>query len=397
MVEVVRSGELTEAAAPSTPGSWRMVGQQHAVGALRQALERDRLAHAYLFSGPRGVGRATLARRLAQALSCEQPSGVDPCLDCRSCRQIEAGTWPDFHLVRVGGICDESDHRDHATDGSTRIRICQVRRVARQSAMPQWNAVAPSGALAFDLDAAVAAGAAPSAPARRPRCIFVIDAAEDLQTEAAHALLKTLEEPAESALLVLIASDIDQVLPTIRSRCQELALRPLGRRELARALEAEGVERERAEEVAEAAEGRYGLARQLLQDPSLVVLRETTFADIERLLGAGRNERFDYAAALGRRWTRERESVLATIDLWRDWWRTALRRAAIEGEPGLPAPRELVRALQAVQRAREHLLENTNPQLALEVMLLDIPRAPQLAVARQGEETRRGTEAYAQE
>lgn len=384
--------------------TWGMVGQQHAVTALRQALERDRLAHAYLFSGPRGVGRATLARRLAQALSCERPSGVDPCLECRPCRQIEAGTWPDFHVVRVGGICDESDHKDHAADGSTRIRICQVRRIARQSAMPQWNAGAPTGLLGFDLGDAPARG--------RPQCIFVIDAAEDLQTEAAHALLKTLEEPPESALLVLVASDIEEVLPTIRSRCQELALRPLGRRELAEALVAEGVDGARAAEVAEAAEGRYGLARQLLQDPSLGVLRETTFEDIERLLGAGRNERFDYAAALGRRWTRERESVLATLDLWRDWWRTALRRAALQGEPGLPgspesssgepsarepSPRELVRALRAVQRAREHLLENTNPQLALEVMLLDIPRAPQLAVARQGEETRRGPQAHAQE
>jgi len=370
-----------------------MVGQQHAVGALRQALERDRLAHAYLFSGPRGVGRATLARRLAQALSCERPTGVDPCLECRPCRQIEAGTWPDFHVVRIGGICDESDHKDHAADGSTRIRICQVRRIARQSAMPQWNANAAS-TLAFDLGDVDDAGGVPARG--RPQCVFVIDAAEDLQTEAAHALLKTLEEPPESALLVLIASDIDEVLPTIRSRCQELALRPLGRRELAEALVTEGVDSERARDVADAAEGRYGLAQQLLQDPSLGVLRETTFEDIARLLGAGRNERFDYAAALGRRWTRERESVLTTLDLWRDWWRTALRRAAIESEPGQPGPRELVRALRAVQRAREHLLENTNPQLALEVMLLDIPRAPQLAVAQQGEEMRRGTEAYAQ-
>ena len=377
---------LSEVPGLADRSTWGMVGQQHAVAALRQALERDRLAHAYLLSGPRGVGRATLARRLAQALSCERPSGVDPCLECRPCRQIEAGAWPDFHLVRVGGICDESDHKDHAADGSTRIRICQVRRIARQSAMPQWNASVPSApTLAFDLGDAPARG--------RPQRIFVIDAAEDLQTEAAHALLKTLEEPAESALLVLIAGDIEEVLPTIRSRCQELALRPLGRRELAEALAREGVHRERAAEVADAAEGRYGFARQLLQDPSLGVLRETTFEDIERLLGAGRNERFDYAAALGRRWTRERESVLATLDLWRDWWRTALRRAALDGEPGLPSPRELVLALRAVQRAREHLLENTNPQLALEVMLLDIPRAPQLAVARQGEETRRGPEA----
>jgi DNA polymerase-3 subunit delta' len=328
-----------------------------------------------------------LARRLAQALCCERQAGVDPCLECRPCRQIESGAWPDYHEIRVGGICDEANHRDHASDGSTRIRICQIRRIARQSSMPQWSAGASP--LALDLGEAVAA------PAGEPRRVFVIDAAEDLQTEAAHALLKTLEEPPGSTLLVLIASDVEELLPTIRSRCQELALRPLGRAELALALEGEGVDPERALALAEAAEGRYGLARQLLQDPSLSVLRETALADIERLVGAGRNERFDYAAALARRWARERESVLATLDAWRDWWRVTLHRAALEGSERRWTPRELVVALRAVQRAREHLLENTNPQLALEVMLLDIPRAPATAHAGPGEENRRATAAAA--
>lgn len=369
--------------AASAPGTWGMVGQQHAVTALRAALQHGRLGHAYLFSGPRGVGRATLARRLAQALSCEARIGVDPCLECRPCRQIEAGTWPDFQPVRVGGICDESDHRDHAADGSTRIRICQVRRIARLSAMPQWNTTSPEAAPTLFGDALEAAPADP-VPASAPKRIFLIDAAEDLQTEAAHALLKTLEEPPESALLVLVASDLEELLPTIRSRCQELVLRPLGRAELARALEDEGVDVERAEELSLAAEGRYGRARQLVQDPSLGVLRETAFADVERLARAPRNERFDYAEALSKRWTRERESVLATLDAWREWWRVVLHAAGAPTKPAasIPcAPHEAVRALQAVQTARQHLLENTNPQLALEVMLLDMPRLPDRVIA----------------
>ncbi|MFN8639342.1 MAG: hypothetical protein U0360_07760 [Dehalococcoidia bacterium] len=367
--------------AADAPDTWGMVGQQHAVSALRAALEHGRLAHAYLFSGPRGVGRATLARRLAQALSCEARVGVDPCLECRPCRQIEAGTWPDFQSVRIGGICDESDHRDHAADGSTRIRICQVRRIARLSAMPQWNAVPETTAALFgDFEAGPTGGVASSTPKR----VFVIDTAEDLQIEAAHALLKTLEEPPDSALLVLVVSDLEELLPTIRSRCQELVLRPLGRSDLARALENEGVEPERAAELSLAAEGRYGRARQLLQDPSLGVLRETARSDVDRLARAPRNERFDYAEALSKRWTRERESVLATLDAWRDWWRTELHSAvSARGQSGGArcAPVDAVRALQAVQLARQHLAENTNPQLALEVMLLDIPRLPEQAVA----------------
>ncbi len=384
--------------APRDAATWGMVGQQHAVSALRSAIETGRLAHAYLFSGPRGVGRATLARRLAQALCCEARVGVDPCLECRACRQIDAGTWPDYHAIRIGGICDESDHRDHAADGSTRIRICQVRRIGRQSSMPQWSAGAdPAPVLSLGLDDSP--GTPPTPAAGTPRRVFVIDAAEDLQTEAAHALLKTLEEPPASALLVLIAGDVEELLPTVRSRCQEIALRPLGRAELAAAIEAEGTEPERAAELAVAAEGRYGLARQLLHDPSLAVLRETTLADVDRLVVAGRNERFDYAAALARRWSRERESVLATLDAWRDWWRAALHHATTDAAQRDAAltPRELVRALRAVQTARQHLLENTNPQLALEVMLLEIPRASAAVRAGSGEEMRHEAPAYALE
>jgi DNA polymerase-3 subunit delta' len=338
------------------PAAWGMVGQEHAVTALRRALRDDRLSHAYLFSGPRGAGRATLARRLAQALCCEARTGedgLDPCLECRPCRQIEAGTWPDVERIAIGGVCDEREHRDHAADGSTRLRVCQVRRLERVATV---------------------------APLHSPYRVFVIDAADDLQLEAAHALLKTLEEPPATALIILVAGNAQDLLPTIRSRCQELTLRPLSAARLAQALIDEGVERTAAEDAAALAGGRYGLVRELLRDPSLAVLRETTNADIERLIAAGRNERFDYAATLARRWSRERESVLATLDGWRDWWRRALH-ATVNGTGETPyaawTPREAVRALAAVQTARDHLLQNTNPQLAIEVMLLDIPRAPE--------------------
>ena len=337
------------------PAAWGMVGQEHAIASLRRALRDNHLSHAYLLSGPRGVGRATLARRLAQALCCENrvgEDGLDPCLECRPCRQIEAGSWPDVEHITIGGVCDERDHKDHVADGSTRLRVCQVRRIERVATV---------------------------SPLRSPYRVFIIDAADDLQTEAAHALLKTLEEPPATALIVLTAGDVQELLPTIRSRCQELILRPVPVARLTQALIDEGVAPDAATEAATLSGGRYGLARQMLGDPSLAVLRETIAADIARLVAAGRNERFDYASTLARRWSRERESVMATLDGWRDWWRQALHAtvdtsgAASEASPW--TPRQAVRALAAVQTAREHLLDNTNPQLALEVMLLDVPRA----------------------
>ena len=353
--------------------AWGLRGNDPAVEMLRHAIASGRLGHAYLFGGPKGVGKETLARRLAQTLIA--PRGDDatvPDLEARAAKQIEAGAASDVEHIAIGGICDESQH-DHAGDRSTRIRICQVRRLERVSAL------------------------APFASARR---VFIIDAADDLQTEAAHALLKTLEEPPASALFVLLASDPDALLPTIRSRCQEFTLRPLSHAALAAALEADaGIEADTAASLARLAHGCYGLAMRMHADPTLAVLRESAEAEAARLASAGRNERFDAAERLGGAWYRERESVLATLDLWREWWRELMLGAA-----GLPAITSMVggradgddtpsrpcsaedalRGLRAVQTAREHLLANTSAQLALEVMMLDLPLVPGLRAEASG-------------
>ena len=344
-------------------GGWGVYGQEEAVSSLRRALRSRRLAHAHLFAGPSGVGRATLARRLAQALCCEA-AGADaaesrevPCRECQSCRLVEGGSAPDIETISTGGLCDESgaNHRDHAQDGSTRIRVCQVRRLERLAALAPFSA---------------------------PRRIFVVDSADDLQHEAAQALLKTLEEPPGETLLVLLASDPEALPATLRSRCQLLRLAPLPPTTLARALEEHAsLEAEDAARLAREAGGRYGLALRLHADPSHAVLRESAVSELERLTVADRAERLDYADTLARRWGRERASVLELLDHWRDWWRERLLAASGLGpEPGpdAAAAREAASALSALQRARAHLLGNVVAQFALEVLMLDLParRAP---------------------
>ena len=355
--------------APADTARWGLHGQPLAVAQLRLDLQAGRLGHAYLLTGPEGVGKATLARRLAQAIHCEAPSeGIDPCLACRSCQRVETGEAPDVEIVAIGGPCSEEGHKDHVADNSTRIRICQARRLTRLSSLSPFH----------------------TPPHHPPRRIFVVDTADDLQTEAGHALLQTLEEPPDSSLIILLATDPDELLPTIRSRCREIALRPMPRPELAAALTADlDLDGAEATRLATLARGRYGLAVRLHRDPSLQQLRRAASAEIARLVGAGRNDRFDYAARLAGGWRSDRHNVLDTLDVWRWWWRDALARAAgldVEAQPidGHASPVEAAMpqlsaaqaalALRATQRARQHLLENTNPQLALEVLMLDLPQ-----------------------
>ena len=345
---------------------WGLRGLEQPVAELRSALASGRLGHAWLFAGPEGVGKAALARRLAQALQCGRPAaeragGADPCRECRDCRRVEAGEAPDVERVAIGGPCDEEGHRDHSADGSTRIRICQARRLAQLANL---------------------------APFRAPRRMFVVDTADALQTEACHALLKTLEEPPGGALLILLATDPDALLPTIRSRCRELTLRPLPRAALAEALAADlGLGAAEAGELAALGRGRYGLALRLHRDPALRQLRETALADARRLAAASRNERFDWAAQAAANWRRERRPVLDALDVWALWWRDALASAAgaappppagggADVPPPACSPREAAAALAAVRRTRGRLLENTHPQLALEVLMLDLPVLP---------------------
>lgn len=337
--------------------AWHLEGLDAAVTALRRAIDGGHLSHAYLFHGPPGVGKATLAKRLAQALVAPLAEDGTIDLDAPLVRKIEAGELPDVERLAVGGMCD--DETEERSAAATVIRICQIRRLHRLAAL---------------------------APFQSPRRVFIVDTIDDIQTEAAHALLKVLEEPPPHVLLILLANDVDALLPTIRSRCQELALRPMPVADLASALERRaGLEPAEAAETAREARGRYGLALRLVEDPTLRVLQEAVAEDAARLAGADRNERFDYASTLSQRWRRERASVIATLDLWAEWWRDALIRAAGLGDDaqsvqdGSETPRwsaaDAVRALSAVRTAREHLLANVNPQLTLEVMMLDLPVA----------------------
>ncbi len=160
-------------------------GHSRVLQLLIRVMGTDRLAHAYLFSGPEGIGKATVAGEMAASLLCTEKSSLDPCGYCPGCRQYASGNHPDFLHVRPDGVS---------------IKIEQIRNLKKQ--------------LAFS----------PFAGGIR---VILIEEAQTMRREAANSLLKLLEEPPPDNLFLLIAADAEPILPTIISRCQVLAFAPL--------------------------------------------------------------------------------------------------------------------------------------------------------------------------
>ncbi|MCM8595495.1 DNA polymerase III subunit gamma/tau [Accumulibacter sp.] len=179
-----------------------LVGQEHVVRALTHALTEQRLHHAYLFTGTRGVGKTTLARILAKAVNCETGISATPCGVCSACREIDSGRFVD--LLEV--------------DAATNTRVDEMRQLLE-------NAV--------------------YAPTRGRFKVYVIDEVHMLSTSAFNAMLKTLEEPPEHVKFILATTDPQKIPVTVLSRCLQFNLKQMPQaliaRHLAQILEAETI------------------------------------------------------------------------------------------------------------------------------------------------------------
>jgi DNA polymerase-3 subunit gamma/tau len=171
-----------------------LVGQQHVTETLKNAIKNDRVAHAYIFSGARGVGKTTAARILAKALNCVKGPTPNPCGECDSCKEIAAGTSLD--VIEI----DAASNR-----GIDQIR--ELREMVRY------------------------------APAASRSKVVILDEAHMLTGEASNALLKTLEEPPDRVIFVMATTRPEDLVDTIRSRSQHFHFRALTFAEIARRLE----------------------------------------------------------------------------------------------------------------------------------------------------------------
>jgi DNA polymerase-3 subunit delta' len=337
--------------------NWHLLGNEWAVDMLKKHVTNGTTRHAYLFAGPPGLGRRTLALRFAQALNCPTPleAGV-PCGQCRDCKQIAAMQHADLSIIEPT-IKDPGSPKELIPHPNGEIRISQIRELQKKINLKPYQS--------------------------RYRVLIFLRF-QQANVEACNALLKTLEEAPSYAVLILTADNLEQLLPTIVSRCEVLRLRPMRIEEVMQELERRGVESGRAKLIAHLSGGRFGYALRLLEDDSLLGWREERLNDLQSLISASRVEKFAYADKL----SKDKESMRQAILLWLSYWRDIMLRTAQAESPLVNVDRNLEieglaqqldlsiarRVVGNLEDVLEKMERNVNSRLLAEVLLLDLPK-----------------------
>ena len=358
-----------------------VVGQERVTQFLKASVTGGHVSHAYLFVGPPGSGKLTVARALACAVLCED----DGCGACSACFRVKRGSHPDVHLIRPQGAAG------YLAD--------QIRDIIRDVNLT---------------------------PVDGRNKIYVVSDADLFNDSSANAFLKTLEEPPDDVVIILMAHSFDAVLPTIASRCQVVRFRRIPTAEAVGLLvERTGADVAEATAAIAAAGGVVARARDFLASPprrearaailntlgslacadEIEVLRaakdllaavKAPLADVKTLQAAEAAERADVFGKAGAKameerhkrelTAREREGIAELLNVAESWLRDclvvsqgvgdlAVNTDAAESVNEMGAvitPAAAATALEAVNQARRRISYNVSPQLAVEAMLFDV-------------------------
>lgn len=344
--------------------TWPIVGHEWAVDYLTRVMKMNGMnpadsdrgtRNAYLFLGPSQVGKSTLVRAFAQALLCEAVDDRDrPCGECRSCRYFRGGGHPD---LRIYPPLDKDEEVDRA-NGS--LRVMQAEEIIHEAALR---------------------------PTMGRYKIFLIQDAHQARVEFSNKLLKTLEEPPLHVILCLTATDRSELLPTIVSRCEVMELRPVASATIRQALVVERhVDPEEAELLARLSGGRYGWAIRQLEDTSYGEQRLEALDQLHRLVAGTRIDRLKFSEEIAAK--RNNERLFSMLELWAIWWRDVLlaqngcadavnnldQLAILERYATQLTTTAVQMHLQTLKKVERYLHHTVNTRLAMDTLLLDMPR-----------------------
>lgn len=330
-----------------TTHNWHVYGHDWAVEFLRKGLLNGRTRHAYLITGTRSVGKMRLAQTFAMALNCQHEDHAGrPCYQCRACKSTISGNNPDLIYAQP--------------DETGRMKIEAVRNVTRMLALKPY--------------------------ASRYR-VAIFDGFDSASPQSQDALLKTLEEPASYAVLILLAESNDRILSTITSRSQIIPLRPVPLQVIKGELMTLGADEPRADLIARLSSGRMGWALSTLENEDELVFRHDMLDMLRDIIAGDRVDRMKISDQISRKIGRDKPQLQYVLEIWQTYWRDVLLESY--GNPVKPCnsdrkdeiirlvskitPEIAYQAMTATRTALKSLATNANVRLVLDVLFLDYP------------------------
>lgn len=325
--------------------TWDLIGHEWAVQLLRGHILNDSLRHAYLITGPEGIGKATLAIRFLQALSCpDRNAAGNPCLDCPTCKRISRLEHPDLFPIRVA-------------EDSNQIKVDQIRELIHSISLSPYESDRRFGLL-FDF--------------------------EHANPSAQNSLLKTLEEPPGSVILILTAITADALLETITSRCEEIKLNTVPLDVTSQGLEKlHSIPADRARFLAQISGGKPEIAVAMHTNPEILNRRTRLLDEHMEILAANSVQRFAYADQL----SKDPLKIQQMLSVWISIWQDILHQTGQANTPlqNIDREEDVRMVLQGIdladakntiarfQRAYQLLDQNANKRLTLEDLMLGLP------------------------
>ena len=325
-------------------GSFKdVVGHKDIINYIRSAVEKDQVSHAYILNGERGAGKKLLANLFAASLQCEK-GGPDPCNNCHSCRQAESGNHPDIIWV---------SHEKPNT-----ISVDDIREQVNNTIMIK--------------------------PYQGPYKIYIIDRAELMTQQAQNALLKTIEEPPEYAVIILLTENAQTLLATINSRCIMLKLRNIRDTLIKKYLmERLGVPDYKADVCTAFAQGNMGRAIMLAHSEHFNEIKDEAL----QLLKYIREMEFSEVVAAVNNVTAYKLEITDYLDIIMIWYRDVLLYKAtkeidklvfkdqikyIKEQAKTSSYEGIQNIIASLERAKTRLKANVNFELVMELLFLTI-------------------------